>query len=312
MNRFFLTITILLIVFTGKMITACTEPIDLRNDGMDPMLVITCVLTDSISAYPWNGFVSENEVVIAKTTPFFGEMFREMVSGAKVWINSDTLTMTSPGVYSFKENFLAIPGKTYTLEVHYDMNNDGVKEIYTAKTTMPQKHHLDSISIVKYPISLGRGFEGTMFLHFKSPYGKNWYGAKFNNENDEFSRFYSSRILRYCVFQYDLFANDKEYQRLNADWFIRHSMPYDNENIYPLYAGDTLSVELNVLSQEYHRYLEVAKIELSQNNPMFSGPRSNVPTNIQGGAIGIFGAYTSSCATMHLPLDTPGLPMRPR
>ena len=278
---------------------------------MKPMLVITCVLTDTIadSGSSWTGFVSENEVTVALTTSFFGEVFHEPVYGAKVLLNSDTLKMTMPGVYSPEEGFFGVSGQTYTLEVYYDMDGDGIDELFTASTTMPQKYHLDSISLKSTPFPFGSGFEGSLILHFQSSLGDNFLGAKFTNDND--LRFYSSRILRYCLFRFDIFSKESEYQRIPADWFIRHAMPYDNESRYYIYAGDTLTVELNVLTEEYHRFLEVAKTELSQNNPMFSGPRSNVPTNIEGGALGIFGAYTSSRASMQIPVNTAGLPTRP-
>ena len=286
---------------------SCTEPIDLRNDGMDPKLVITCILTDTIVEYD---FFSENKVIITKATPFFDEYYIDLVDGAKVWLDSELLTMSSAGIYEPEEGFFAIPGKTYTLEVHYDMDEDGVDDIFKATTTVPPKCHLDLITLHPAPWASSSDFAVYMVLHYRDTIGHKYIGGKFNNENE--TRFYSDRLLRYGLFRFDLSEKDGEYRKVLAmDWFIQKEMAYDNANKYYIYAGDTLSVELDMLSEEYYRFLEMAKTELSHNNPMFSGPRANVPSNFTGGALGIFGSYTFSRAIYPLSEYTPGLPKRP-
>jgi len=303
------TFTVFLFTLTllaGKLTIACTEPIDLRNDGMEPMLVINCILTDTIVEFG-RQFVSENKVVIVKTATYFGSSYPQPVLGAKVWLDSELLRMTSPGSYEPEEGFFAIPGKTYTLEVHYDANGDGADEVYTATTTVPPKYHLDSVSIIPLPVT--QEYTAILMLNFMDNRENKHFAIKINNENE--SSFYSNRILRYGLFSLDSFSNEEEYRRMPAPGiWIRHEMNYDNGSIYNIFAGDTLSVQLDVLSPEYYQFLEAAKTELSHNNPFFSGPRSNVPTNIKGGALGIFGSYTFSRTLVQIPIDTPGLPKR--
>ena len=306
MRRFCFALIWMTTIVSGKVIIACTEPINLYNEGMEPKLVITCVLTDTLIEDNFHRVVSENYVVIQKTTPFFGNQFVEQVSGAEVRLDGELLTMTGPGSYS-PEDFLAIPGKTYTLEVRYDLNGDGVDEIFTATTTVPPKCHLDSI--VLHPLTSRGDYLAGLALYFQGASGENYYGAKLNNKND--SRLFSTRILRYSLFPFDVFSKEGEYQRLMTNWMIQKEMSYDNASKYYVYAGDTLSVTLESLSKEYYRFVDVAKTELSQNNPIFSGPRSNVPTNFTGGALGIFGSYTASSASLQIPPDTQGLPKRP-
>jgi len=308
MSKYFSIILLILTILAGKITTACTEQIDLKNDGMESMLVINCILTDNYEF--GREYVPENRVSIVRTTPFFGDFTFDFVSDAKVWLDSELLTMTSPGNYVPEDDFSIVSGKTYALEVRYDLDGDGIDEIYMATTTIPPKYHLDSISIA--PMSWTDEFSAFLVLHFQDSLLHSYLGAKLNDENNVIFPVYSNRILRYCLFQFDTFLKEEQYRNLWADaWRIRHEMNYDNQSKYYIYAGDTLSVQLEVLSEEYYRFLEVAKIELSQNNPLFSGPRSNVPTNIKGGALGIFGAYTSSRAYIQIPPDTPGLPKRP-
>jgi len=302
------TLTIFLLALTllaGRMTIACTEPIDLRNDGMEPMLVINCILTDTIVRFG-RQFVSENKVVIIKTGNYFGSDYPQMVSGAKVWLNSEQLRMSGPGTYEHDGDFLAIPGKTYTLEVHYDANGDGVDQIYKATTTVPLKYKLDSVSLTPLPVT--QEFMAILMLNFADSLDNKHFAVKINNENER--SFYSNRILRYGLFSFDSSSGEDNYRRTPAGFLVRHEMNYDNGGTYYIYAGDTLSVQLDVISPEYFQFLEAAKTELSHNNPLFSGPRSNVPTNITGGALGIFGSYTFSSALIQIPIDTPGMPKR--
>ena len=303
MKRFWPTFLGIATFIAGEMIPSCTEPIDLTNDGMKPKLVVTCILTDTLIEENIHRVVSENRVVLQRTTPFFGGEFVVSIADAKVWINGELLPMMSPGLYA-QADFCAIPGETYTLEIYYDMNGDGIEEYYTATTIVPQKCRLDSVALV--PLMVHGDYYAFLNLYFPGSAGENYFGAKLNNEGDE--KVFSTRILRYSLFQFDVFSKEEEYQSLMADWFISKEMSYDNETKYYLYAGDTLSVTLESLSKEYHRFIEVAKIELSPHTPLFSGPRSDVPSNITGGALGIFGSYTASRATVVLPQE--GLPKR--
>jgi hypothetical protein len=65
----------------------------------------------------------------------------------------------------------------------------------------------------------------------------------------------------------------------------------DNEK---LVHGDTLTVELSVISREYYYFIQDAQSELRGSNPLFSGPGANVKGNISNGAIGFFEVYPVS------------------
>jgi len=308
MKRVFIISLFALTLLAGRMTTACTETIDLRNDGMEPMLVINCILTDTIMERN-RQFVDENRVIILKTARYFNDEFPQRVNGAKVWLNSELLRMVAPGTYAPEDGFSAIPGETYTLEVHYDADGDGIDEIYTATTTVPPKYRLDSTTIVPLPIT--REFSALLTLNFMDSLKYKYFAVKVDNENEV--DFYSSRILRYGLFSFDSPSDNEDYRRmpiLDPVFVIRHEMAYDKGDTYYIYAGDTLSVQLDVLSPEYYQFLEMAKMVLSHNNPLFSGPRSNIPANITGGALGVFGSYTFSRALVQIPIDTPGMPKR--
>jgi hypothetical protein len=68
-----------------------------------------------------------------------------------------------------------------------------------------------------------------------------------------------------------------------------------------LEPGDTISIELNCLSEDYYNFIRTASLEVSGGNPLFAGPPANVPGNISNGAVGILGVSTVSRKSLILP-----------
>ena len=56
--------------------------------------------------------------------------------------------------------------------------------------------------------------------------------------------------------------------------------------------GDTIRFEMNCIDQAYYNFVTEAQLEIAGYYPLFSGPPSNVKSNIEGGALGIFTAYS--------------------
>ncbi|MCL2739233.1 MAG: DUF4249 domain-containing protein [Bacteroidales bacterium] len=299
----------LVFVFALMGLMSCTEPIDLENKGMAPMLVITGVISDRVKDHDFS--FNDNQIVIQKTTSFFARESPAFVTGAKVWVDGIPLIDMKNGAYEFPdEEFCGVPGQTYTLEVHYDMDGSGAVKVYTATTTMPQACQLDSISLRSGIFRPSDEYRAWLWLHYQDDGSvPTYYCAKLRNDNNGYP--YSGRILRYSLFSLSDLVLDGASRTTPSGWNIRHEMQYDNQRVYPMFAGDLLMVELESLSKEYYDYLAAARTELTQNNPLFSGPRSNLPSNIKGGALGIFGSYTTSRASLILPAGLPARPDRP-
>jgi hypothetical protein len=276
--------------------TGCTEPIELIGDDMESRLVIT----GTLSTEPGYQLIE-----ISSTVPYFGTDLPENIDAAKVMLNDRELARDAPGIYTTGESFAAVEGETYVLEVWIDFDGDGQQEYYSATTTVPYIHVLESLSVrslvpgaVDVPFILLAGFQDTP--------GDDYYGAALWINND----LYSNRILRYYVHSLNDYSNDGTFLRYPIpEWIITESLVWDNGETYDLYSGDVLTVELQTLSEEYYRFLQEAKIEKNQHFPLFSGPRGNVTGNISGGALGIFGSYAVSRKSVILP-KCPGLPER--
>ncbi|HPJ82394.1 MAG TPA: DUF4249 family protein [Bacteroidales bacterium] len=272
----------------------CTEPIALRSDDMEPRLVIT----GTLSTDPGNQVVE-----ISSTAPYFGSELPVNIEATEVRLNGDSLRRDAPGIYSTDENFAALQGETYLLEVWIDYDGDGKDEYYTATTTVPYIQALESLVLKSLsgadtPFVLVAGLQDTP--------GEDYYGgALWINDV-----LYSNRILRYYIHMLNDYTQDGEYLRYPIpEWIITKSLVWDNGGTFDLYAGDVLTLELQTLSKEYYLFLAEAKIEKNQQFPLFSGPRGNVTGNITGGALGIFGSYASSRKSVTLPV-CPGLPSR--
>ncbi|MDD2289798.1 MAG: DUF4249 family protein [Bacteroidales bacterium] len=282
---------LLLLVAAG-----CTEPIALRSDDMEPRLVIT----GTLSTDPGPQFIE-----ISSTASYFGSELPVNIDATQVRLNGENLRWNAPGIYATDDHFAARQGETYLLEVWIDYDRDGKDEYYSATTTVPFIHKLETLvlkslmpSSTDTPFVLVAGFQDTP--------GEDYYGGALwiNNE------LYSNRILRYYIHVLNDYTQDGEYLLYPIpEWIITKSLVWDNGGTYDLYAGDVLTLELQTLSKEYYLFLEEAKIEKNQQFPLFSGPRGNVSGNITGGALGIFGSYAASRKSVTLP-ECPGLPSR--
>ncbi len=280
---------------------SCTERIDIDVDNAAPQVVITgCITTDTMV----------HTVTVAQTMRYFGIDEPITFSDATVTINGAPLQSLGNGVYGTDAGFYGEPGKQYRLEVALDVNNDGHTSYYMAEAVMPPMHLLDSIYL--RPLTPDMDMTNPYwvivvnFMDIKDVPNLFGAGLRINEVN------FSSYLRRYFLNFNDELAGDGQYIRfpLVPEFILRKDMDWNDENDFPLYTGDTITVELSMLDKPYFDYLRAAKTEISGSNPVFAGPPANVPSNIQGGALGIFGAYTVSRQSLILKEEY-GFPERP-
>ena len=266
----------------------CRERMYISTDNAAPQLVITgCITTDTT----WH------LVTISQTTGYFGSETPKTYDDATVSINGEPLYALGHGRYYTGSDFFGEPGKTYVLEAYVDKDSNGNLQRYTASATMPPMHELDSITL-----RIFRYHDGlpvwAIYVNFQDIANfPNLFGAHLYINSEQ----YSNKLRRYFLNDFDESAADGRYIRfpLITEYVIANYALYWNsdnyyDNYFNLYEGDTLTVDLNMLDRAYFNYLQAAKSEVRGNNPLFAGPPANVQGNIQGGALGIFGAYTTS------------------
>lgn len=250
--------------------SSCEDVIELDLTEVPPQVVIEGFLTDQEGPYI---------VKISKTADFYDPNSFPPQENAVVRIfddqgNMDTLTETSPGVYE-TTTIQGERGITYTLEVQLD----GVT--YTATSKMPEQLiPLDSIT--------------TSFEEESLFFDEGYYATAFFNDPPDIKNYYRLQVLVNGEVYFFIDLDDEEAIPqedinfwLQNDKFTDGNLQ-DYEFPHTLKLGDTVEVSLAHLERstfDYYRTL-VDVIDGGGVAP------SNPITNLQGGALGYFGAFS--------------------
>ncbi|RLD56468.1 MAG: hypothetical protein DRI97_07380 [Bacteroidetes bacterium] len=258
--------------------TACTEKIDIELDSTYARLVVEgAVTTDSMNHY----------VLLSITSDYFSNRPSPRIQDAVVELSfgDETLQLieneTIPGRYEAPYAFRGEIGITYDLDIsQLDVNQDGQDEIYHATSTMLGGSELEKIEIKYYPTPVASGYMVFMYLYHQ-PEIRDWFGFKLKKNSD----LLTDTLYKYSVLSDEIF--DSGYFPGLPVGFLSDDDP--REAVHP---GDTITFELNCIEESYYNFVSEAQLEIAGNFPLFSGPPSNIVSNIDNGAVGIFAAYS--------------------
>jgi len=237
------------------LLSSCEDIIDVDLRSVEPEVVIEgYIRMDSLAV-----------VRITKTKDFSSTNEYIPVEDAIVKIRDsagkeETLQLNDSGNY-VAPSIRGIERYTYNLSVEYN----GLE--YTSVTTMPPLVPLDSLTLFDFPMI----DYPTPMVHFKDPVGEenNYYrfivyinGERYKNEYDLGSgEFMDGLYMR---------------QRL--------SLHADEDDDDPVKQNDEYMVEMQCIDKDSYRFWEtLMMIENSLTNPT---------SNIKGGALGYFSAYS--------------------
>lgn len=258
----------LIFLVSSFLFYGCKKVIDVHLNNGTVQTVITGEITNRPGPYM---------VTISKSVNFSADNIFPPVSGAFVVIAGngviDTLTETSAGTYS-THKLIGKPGSSYTLYV------SAQGQIYTATSTMPPPVRLDSLGLLS-----GRKDNVFPIVYFQDPAGvKNYY-------------------------QFIEYANGKRFSNGKGNLVFDDRLS-DGRNISNiLYSDDStdiksgvkLTVQMNCIDAPVYNYL-VEFLQVSGGAGGFSGPAPTNPTsNITGGALGYFSAFSESSKTLVIP-----------
>jgi len=227
-------------------------------------------------------FVIEGDIVlgtdsavvrVSRTTSFFDESPPEAINSASVKItmsNGDIVTLNSIGDGFYKAN-----GLTITENGTYGLNVMVEDEEFTSSTFMPAALEIDSLFSEYADGFFGGDGYYDVYLNFQDPIGANYY--KVNAVQNG--------VVLKDVFDIQLFDDS-----FSEGAYIRipnFTQTYD--------LGDTVLLELQSIDSKVYKYYEtfIAVAGEGAGSP-FSAAPANPETNISGGALGYFGAFTSS------------------
>lgn len=263
---------------TGILSSACTERIDIELDSTYTRLVVEGEITsDSVKHF----------VKLSVTSDYFSNKLAQGVEGAMVEISfgDERIQLIEnqdqEGFYESPYAFRGLIGTTYELDIsQVDVDLDGVGEHYHASSTMQGGPELHYIELKYYPTPFVTGY--TVFMHASHPpLTRDWFGFKLLKNSD----LLTDSLYKYNVLSDELF--DSGYFPGLPVGFLSDDDP--RQAVHP---GDTVTLELNCIEKAFYDFITEAQLEIAGYYPLFSGPPSNVFSNIDNGAMGIFTAYS--------------------
>ncbi len=289
MKRIFLNIScmkpinILYIVFF-MIFVSCTERIDINTDDAPPQLVIYGYITTETKAHT---------ITISQSTGYFATTKPGSIADAQVTISSEDgidffLTYKGNGVYQTEDNVRGEEGKTYSLKVIVDFNNDGISETYEASSYLPLAAEMDTITLASNSrIDEVVEIRVTGTLPQKQQDDQNYFSMH---------AYRNGEIVNDSLKHFELFG-DKYIKTRNIENLACFYLDQEKEKSV-LKPGDKVILRIDAITKAYADFIEEAQSEVRGTIPMFSGPPANVKTNIRctrgnGSALGFFTAYSS-------------------
>lgn len=250
------------IIITGSL-ASCQKVIDANLDESPAILTIEGAVPDSTAPY----------VRITRLIDVQKDNDFPAVTGADVTItdnlgNVTVLTQSTQGIY-YGQDPIGVPGRTYTLKVIVN------GEEYTARSTMPQKIYIDSLTEGNFGFGGNRKYP---VINYSDPVGKG------NN--------YRAVLWHNDTLRTDIFIEDDKY----SDGNNREAILFSPE--YQFFSGDKYIVEMQCIDRPVYEYFEIL-LEVDGSSGLASP--ANPASNISGGALGYFSAYTSHTLSRIVP-----------
>ena len=244
-------------------LTSCEEVININLNSTEPKVVI-------------EGFITDNKspllVKITKSQDYFNQSPFLPVNSANVIVKyqdrAESLMDKGDGNY-YSINPIGIFGNTYTLDVTIPGNN------FTGTVELPPPVPIDT---VYFKQGVFKSDSLNIFVEFHDP-------AKTEN------------FYRLIIFRNRFYAIN--------DYYLTNDAFTDGEKVVlPVYyryfaPKDTVIVELLNLEKNTYKYLKGLSENIRQG--VNSNAPGNPPTNLTGGALGIFGAFGTSAFRIIIP-----------
>jgi Domain of unknown function (DUF4249) len=249
---------------------SCQQVVSVDLNEASPHIVIEGVVTDSLGPY---------SVVLSMSGNYFASSpYFPPVSGALVMMTdnlnqSDTSkeSVSGSGRY-LTSRIQGIPGTSYQMKVVAQ----GAE--YDAVSTMPQKVYIDSLySMVRTGFGGSTGYD--IYIMFKDPPQPNNYNYyRVNAQSSALIPTDSIDGIRYRLFTDELTKGQEMTVRIRGGDKVS--------------KGDTITIELSSIDKATYNYFKTLSNILSSDQSPTSLAPQNPTSNISGGALGYFAAYT--------------------
>ena len=300
MRSFIQKIAFLSLLIMG--LNSCSKEVKIDIPGFDEQIVIDGSIETGTPAII---FLSNTRDIYAPTD--INSYLSGFISGATVIVSDGTITDTlteictdnlPAGFESIAEEFFGLPidqlvnlhlcayvstglvgevGKTYTLKV---IHND---KTYTSSTKIENPTALDNFFWKEQTNLPGYGFSWAKITD--SPVMGDAYRWEVKNLGD---LFYSK--------PFQPFTDDRFYNGLTFEFSVENPMSFRDSTIEDQYRGyyklgDTIVVKFSKLGKKEFQFFEKKYNQIYSGGNPFATP-TNIPTNIEGGALGIWAGFS--------------------
>ena len=300
MTSFIQKVAFLLLLIMG--LNSCSKEVKIDIPGFDEQIVIDGSIE---TGRPAIIFLSNSRDIYAPTD--IDSYLNGFISGATVTVSNGSITDTlteictdnlPAGFESIAEEFFGLPidqlvnlhlcayvstglvgevGKTYTLKV---IHND---KTYTSSTKIENPTALDNFFWKEQTNLPGYGFSWAKITD--SPVMGDAYRWEVKNLGD---LFYSK--------PFQPFTDDRFYNGLTFEFSVENPMSFRDSTIEDQYRGyyklgDTIVVKFSKLGKKEFQFFEKKYNQIYSGGNPFATP-TNIPTNIEGGALGIWAGFS--------------------
>jgi hypothetical protein len=283
-------------------LNSCSKEVKIDIPGFEQQVVIDGSIETGTPAII---FLSNTRDIYAPTD--INSYLSGFISGATVTVSNGSITDTlteictdnlPAGFESIAEEFFGLPidqlvnlhlcayvstglvgevGKTYTLKVIY---ND---KTYTSSTKIENPTALDNFFWKEQTNLPGYGFSWAKITD--SPLMGDAYRWEVKNLGD---LFYSK--------PFQPFTDDRFYNGLTFEFSVENPMSFRDSTIEDQYRGyyklgDTIVVKFSKLGKKEFQFFEKKYNQIYSGGNPFATP-TNIPTNIEGGALGIWAGFS--------------------
>lgn len=265
---------------------SCTERIDVNLDQQKyARLVVEAEFSSDTLPH---------QVKLSSTEDYFSNGIPTGVSGAQVSIYNDdedyqlTETPANSGIYFTDPEVHGKIGKTYKLKIELEEAIGGALTYEASSEIYPIKQ-LDSIGL-EFHEDWGKEGFWEVKCYVLDPPTEDYYmfhvyrnGILINDTIDQ------------VIVVDDLLYNGNYTNGIGVGYFDQSK---DYQKLLP---GDKVTLRVARITKDYTDFLWQLQQEVSYQTPLFSGPPANVKGNINNGAFGAFGAYSTSYASKIVP-----------
>ena len=283
-------------------LSSCSKEVKIDIPGFEQQVVIDGSIETGTPAII---FLSNTRDIYAPTD--INSYLSGFISGATVTVSNGSITDTlteictdnlPAGFESIAEEFFGLPidqlvnlhlcayvstglvgevGKTYTLKV---IHND---KTYTSSTKIENPTALDNFFWKEQTNLPGYGFSWAKITD--SPVMGDAYRWEVKNLGD---LFYSK--------PFQPFTDDRFYNGLTFEFSVENPMSFRDSTIEDQYRGyyklgDTIVVKFSKLGKKEFQFFEKKYNQIYSGGNPFATP-TNIPTNIEGGALGIWAGFS--------------------